>query len=326
MENLIYKFITQLEEALVIGESTKVNAIKDIKNVLITGMGGSGIAGKFVSEIMKIHGTVPVTVINSYEIPSWVDESTLALVSSYSGNTEETLEAYRKLVIKKANIIVITSGGTVMKMAQEYGNSVFSMPGDWGAPRACIGYSMVFQLFALLNFGLLRLELPRELSLVIDLLLSERNSINHEAKEIATKMGAKIPLIYSDSIFEPVAIRFRQQLNENSKIHSYNAVFPEMNHNEIAAWTYDIKEFSAVFIMSDMYHENVYKRIKISKELMIKYTDRIIDINAKGYTLLQQFFYTIHLTDWISWFVARQRGVDAMDIQNIIYLKTQLGK
>lgn len=323
MENLIYKFIAQIEEAVIIAESTRLQT-NSVNKVFITGMGGSGIAGKFVAEIMKLHGTVPVITSNTYDVPEWIDENTLALVSSYSGNTEETVEAFEKLIEKKAKIITVTSGGTILRKSVEEKIEVMKMPADWGAPRACIGYSIVFQLYILKKFEILKLELSKELSLVIEHLINLRDSINQEAVIISRLMGDKIPLIYSDVFFEPVAIRFRQQLNENSKILAFNSVFPEMNHNEIAAWTYDLSEFAAIFIQSDFYDKRVAKRIEISKEIMIRYTDKIIDINIIGGTILQQYFYAIHLTDWISWFIAKIRNVDAMDISNIVSLKNQL--
>lgn len=325
MENLIYKFISQIEEAIIIADSTKLTA-SNINKVFITGMGGSGIAGKFVAEIMKLHSIIPVLTSNDYEIPGWVDDKTLAIVSSYSGNTEETIEAFEKLITRNARIITVTSGGTILKKSIEEKIEVMKMPADWGAPRACLAYSIVFQLYILHKFDVLKLELSKELSLVIELLLKNRENINMEAKTIATLMGNKIPLIYSDVPFEPVAIRFRQQLNENSKILAFNSVFPEMNHNEIAAWVKDVPDFGAVFLRSEFYSERINRRMIISKEIMIKYTDSIIDINITGNTILQQYFYAIHLTDWISWFLAKNRNVDAMDISNIIYLKNQLGR
>lgn len=325
MENLIFKFIQQIEEALILGENTKLKSVNANK-VFITGMGGSGIAGKFVAEIMKLYGTLPVIISNTYEVPSWVDENTLALVSSFSGNTEETVAAMKSLIDKKANIISITSGGKIIKISKENNLDIIQIPSDWSAPRACIGYSIVFQLFALFHLGFLKLELTREISLSIEHLLREREDIYNEASNLAKLLKDKIPLIYSDSFFEPLAIRFRQQLNENTKILAFNSTFPEMNHNEIAAWTSYFTEFSAIFLVSDLYNKRVSERIRISKEIMIKQTDVIIDIELKGNTLLQQIFYGIHLIDWISWFMAKNRNVDAMDIANINFLKSELEK
>jgi glucose/mannose-6-phosphate isomerase len=323
MENLIYKFIVQLEEATIMAEIARIRP-HPINMVFITGMGGSGIAGRFVAEIMKIHGKVPVIVSNGYDVPKWIDENTLAIVSSYSGNTEETLGAFEKLIIKKAKIVTISSGGNIMKRTEEEKLDFIRMPGDWGSPRACIGYSVIFQLYILFKCGILSLELTREMSIVVEHLINQRDHINKKAAEIAMLINGKIPLIYSDQAFEPLAIRFRQQLNENSKIHAFNAVFPEMNHNEIAAWTYPLEDFAALFIMSPSYYSRTNKRIEISKEIMIRYIDTMIDIEMEGHTMLQQIFYGIHLIDWISWFVAQRMGVDAMEIANIDYLKWKL--
>lgn len=325
MENLIFKFIQQIEEALILGENTKLKSVHADK-VFITGMGGSGIAGRFVAEIMKLYGSIPVIISNTYEVPSWVDKNTLALVSSFSGNTEETVAAINSLLDKKANIISISSGGKILKISRENNLDLIQIPSEWSAPRACIGYSIVFQLFALFHLGFLKLELSRELSLCTEHLLREREDIYNEASQIANLLNDKIPLIYSDSFFEPLAIRFRQQLNENTKILAFNSVFPEMNHNEIAAWTSSLDEFSTIFLISDIYNERIDKRIRISKEIMSKYTDVIVDINLKGNTLLQQIFYGIHIIDWISWFMAKHRNVDAMDISNINFLKSELEK
>lgn len=323
MENLIYKFIVQLEEAIIMAEIARIHP-HPANKVFITGMGGSGIAGRFVAEIMKYYGKIPVIVSNGYDIPVWIDENTLAIVSSYSGNTEETIEAFEKLILKKARIVGVSSGGTIMKRTKEENLDFISMPGDWGAPRACIGYSVIFQLYILYRYNMLSLELTREMSLVVEHLIQQRDIINKRASDIAKLIGDRIPLIYSDQTFEPLAIRFRQQLNENTKIHAYNSVIPEMNHNEIAAWTYPLDNFAALFIMSPSYHPRVNKRISVSKEVMIKYIDTMIDIDLEGHTMLQQMFYGIHLTDWISWFVAKNKDVDAMEIANIDYLKWKL--
>jgi glucose/mannose-6-phosphate isomerase len=323
MENLIFKFIQQIEEALILGENTILKPVHANK-VFITGMGGSGIAGRFVAEIMKLHGTIPVIISNTYEVPSWVDDNTLALVSSFSGNTEETVTALNSLLNRKANIISISSGGKIIKISRENDLDLIQIPSDWSAPRACIGYSIIFQLFALFQLGYLKIELTKEISLCIELLLREREDIYKNAAHLAKLLKDKTPLIYSDSIFEPLAIRFRQQLNENTKILAFNSTFPEMNHNEIAAWTSSLSEFSAVFLISELYNERVVRRIEISKEIMINHTDVIVDIELKGNTVLQQIFYGIHIIDWISWFMAKNRNVDATDISSINFLKSEL--
>jgi len=325
MEELLIKFVLQLEEAVIISENSIINpSAVAINKVFIAGMGGSGIAGKFTSVIMDIYGNVPVITSNSYEIPNWIDENTIVIISSYSGNTEETLSSFNKLKDRGVKIISITSGGELLKISSESNVDIIKIPSDWPAPRACFGYSFIAQLYVMKKLGLLKFELSKELSLVIDLLLKERIYIKDKAEIISKRLVDKFAFIYSGVSFEPVSIRFKQQLNENSKLLAHHAVIPEMNHNELVGWSKE-KENSAIIILkSEAYSKKINKRIELSKEIVINYADTIVEIDAKGDTILQQLFYLVNITDWISWFIAEQSGVDAMSIDNINYLKNKL--
>lgn len=327
MDELIGKFIRQLEEGIIISDSSKITKPShSINNVFIAGMGGSGIAGRFTATMMDKYGTVPVFTSNGYDIPNWVDVHTLVIVSSYSGNTEEALASFDKLKEEVSKIISITSGGRLLEISNIFNLDVVKMPSGWPSPRACFGYSFIAQLYVMFKLGLLKLELSKELSAVVDLLLNEQEYIKSEAKEISERIWNKFPFIYSGVNFEPVSIRFKQQLNENSKLLAHHAVIPEMNHNELVGWAKDRKDIAIVFLKSDSYSERINKRIELTKEIVIKYVDTIIEIEAKGGTLLQQLFYLVNLTDWVSWFVADKSNVDSMSIDNIDYLKNKLAE
>ena len=327
MDELIKKFIPQIEEAQIISGLAHLTTVKhEIRDIIITGMGGSGIAGKFTQTIMNLYGTIPVTTVNCYDIPVWAGKHTLALVSSYSGNTEETLEAYEHLKEKGASIIVITSGGKLLEKARKDKYDIVQLPGGWAAPRACFGYSLVAQLFVLYRLQLLKLELTKEFGALVDFLISESENIPLLAEEISKRLSGKIPILYSGTIFEPVLIRFRQQLNENAKTLAFHAVVPEMNHNELVGWHDHYEDLAVVIIRSSLYSPKIDKRIDLSKEIIIKHVDTMIEIEAKGYRLLQQYFYLVHLVDWVSYFLAKAKGVDAMEIKNINYLKSKLAE
>jgi len=327
MDELISRFILQLEEAIIISENSFIKSSKNtINKIYISGMGGSGIAGKFTSSIMDLYGIVPIFTSNNYEIPNWIDENTLVIASSYSGNTEETLSSVNKLKEKGSKIVCITSGGKLLDIAINSGYDLIKLPADWPAPRACFGYSFIAQLFVLNKLNLLTNEISKELSLVIDLLLKERDSIISEAKEISKRLKGKFPFIYSDTIFEPVSIRFKQQMNENAKTLTHHAVIPEMNHNELVGWAEKNDNLGVVFIKSNSYSKKINLRIDLSKEIILNYVDTLIEIESKGESVLQQMFYLVHLTDWISYYVAMEKGVDAMSIDNINYLKDKLAK
>ena len=327
MNQLIDKFIKQLEEAIIFSEEAKISIDNQkINKVFISGMGGSGIAGKFSERIMNTYGKVPVLTTNGYDIPVWIDENTLAIVSSYSGNTEETISVFENLKKKKCKIVVISSGGKLLAEALKSGIDHIKLPDNWAAPRACFGYSFVAQLYVLLKAGFLNLDLSHELSLAIDLLINEQKNIKSEANEIAFRLINKIPVIYSGNIMAPVALRFKQQLNENSKMLAFVNSIPEMNHNELVGWSKKYNDSAVVFFKTNLYSNRINKRIDLSKEIIIKYTDIMIEIESKGVRILEQMLYLVHLVDWISWYIADISGIDAMEIENINYLKSQLAK
>lgn len=327
MDKLINKFVFQLVEAADISEKSIVNKpINNINKVFITGMGGSGIAGMFAAELMKLYGSVPVITSNNYDIPNWIDSNTIALVSSYSGNTEETISTFNKLMGKDAKIVCITAGGELLELAIKNKLDFINLPGDWPAPRACFGYSFIAQLFVLKKLNLLNLDLSKELNDSVVLLQNESEKIKKESKEIGVRLFNKLTLIYSDSKLEPISIRFKQQLNENSKALAHHAVFPEMNHNELVGFAEKYSNLAVVIYKSSLYSDRINARINLSKSIMIKSVDTIIEIEAKGESLIQQMLYLVHLSDWISWYIACEKGVDSMEISNIDYLKAQLAK
>ena len=132
--------------------------------------------------------------------------------------------------------------------------------------------------------------------------------------------------MYSGNLLSPVAVRFKQQLNENSKTLAFTNTIPEMNHNELVGWSKKYNDLAVVIIRSGLYSARINKRIELSKEIMIKYVDTMIEIDAEGLKLLPQMLYLVNMVDWISWYVASNNGIDAMEIENINYLKTQLAK
>jgi glucose/mannose-6-phosphate isomerase len=327
MDKLISKYIKQLEEAIIISDNTKIDFhTEKINKVFIAGMGGSGIAGQFAAEIMKLYGTVPVIISNGYDIPYWIDNNTLAIVSSYSGNTEETISSFEKLIEKDCKIVVISSGGKLLENALKLNLDYIKLPDDWPAPRACFGYSFVAQLYILFKLELLKIDLSKELSASLELLVSEQDNIRSQAKELGIRLVDKIPLIYSGNVLSPVSIRLKQQLNENSKTLAFTNTIPEMNHNELVGWSKKYSNLAVVIIRSELYSERINKRIDLSKEIIIKYVDTMVEIEAKGARLLLQMLYLVNLVDWISWYIASSKGIDAMEINNIDYLKSQLAK
>src|SRR5690606_10652727 len=174
---------------------------------------GGNIIQSYVSDKLQ----VPVIVNKSYDIPAFVGPDTLFLASSFSGNTEETLSGVRAALAKGATLACVTSGGELLRLAQENEVPHIIIPGDSKQPRACLGYSLVEMLYLLHYSGLLNETFKTELDQTINLLQDKSGSIKVHASALANAFKDKLPIIYAGAGFEPVAIRTQQQINENSK-------------------------------------------------------------------------------------------------------------
>lgn len=330
MRVLIEGFSAQLRDALRIGRDAQINKPSaEIRNVLISGMGGSGIGSTLVSTLVQGELKVPLTITKSYDIPAYVNQHTLFIASSFSGNTEETLTTLKQALAAGAQCVAITSGGAIGKIAQEKGMDIINIPGESDCPRANIGYSVTQLLFMLHYKGLIGNQFEAELAACADLLDQEEESILSYTEKLANGMKGYLPMLYSDSKLNPVAIRIQQQLNENSKHLAHVNQFPEMNHNELVGWEHPeqvLKDSKVYYIRTSYDHPRVVERMRISKEIFTKHAASVNEISAKGDSFLAQCFYLIHLTDWVSYFLATANGVDPFTIDAIDHLKNELAK
>lgn len=324
MKNLVENFPNQLAKALQIAQNAKIAAGKNIQNVLITGLGGSGIGGTIVAELASKQSKVPVTVTKDYFIPAFVSEHTLVVVSSYSGNTEETLSAMEQALAKKAQIVCVTSGGKVKELAEKNGLEHIIIPGG-NPPRSCLGYSLVQLLHIFDAKGILVFDYRKQVEEAIALMRSKKSAIQNEAKDDAAKLYKKIPVIYCLGATEGVAIRFRQQINENSKMLCWHHVIPEMNHNELVGWTEKNENFAVCILRTSFDYERNLKRLEINKNVISRFTSTVFEIMGQGSTPLVQALYLIHLTDWISCYIADLKGIDPVEVKIIDFLKSSLG-
>ena len=327
MDQLIKRFPEQLKEAMQIGEEAQIHPhSNDINKVYVAGLGGSGIGADFVAEFIKDECPIPYNVGKGYSIPKYVDKNTLAICSSYSGNTEETLYSYNEMLQTGAKVVIISSGGKLIEEAKARGFDYIQVPGDWPSPRACLGYSIVQQLYVLEKLGFISDTFKSALKASIDLINFDLDDIQAAAQKVADTIYTKIPVIYTTDRMESVAVRLRQQINENSKMLCWHHVIPEMNHNELVGWTEKHPELAVLYLRNtDDFNRNQH-RIKINQEIIGRYTDTIIDIYSKGTSLIEKAFYLVHLGDWISWYLSEHKGADAIEVNVINYLKSELSK
>ena len=327
MDQLISRFMDQLEEAVEIGRKATIQPVsKDITHVYVAGLGGSGIGADFVNAFIGDECRIPFIVKKGYHVPAFVGKNTLAIASSYSGNTEETLISYDQIKASGARIIAVASGGKLIDRIKEDGFEYVKVPSDWPSPRACLGYSTTVQLWILHKAGLISDRCIKEIQSAVQLLRKEEADIKSIAEKVANELHHHIPIIYAEDRMEPVAVRFRQQINENSKALCWHHVIPEMNHNELVGWREKNPNLAVVYFRNEDDYSRNALRMDINQTIIKEYADKIIEIHSKGNTMIERALYLVHLGDWVSWYLAQLRGMDALEVKVIDFLKGELGK
>jgi glucose/mannose-6-phosphate isomerase len=326
MYDVIAAFPEQLREAVEIGKAATINKpLNPIRNILVTGLGGSGMGANVVIDLLSDTLRVPMAVNKDYHLPNYVNKNTLLIASSYSGNTEETVMALQQGIERGAKIVCVTSGGKMAKMAKDNGLDLIMLPAG-RPPRGCLGYSMVQQLFILHKLGFMGKNLLSDLEKAADMLDKETDALKSTAQKYAKQWHDKLPILYAPEGYGSVAIRWRQQINENGKMLCWHHVIPEMNHNELVGWRTESDQWLPIFFNApDVFVRNQY-RIEINKTILDKYSKNVFELKAKGRTHLQRLLYLMFLGDWVSWYLAEQREVDAMEVKVIDYLKGELEK
>jgi glucose/mannose-6-phosphate isomerase len=326
MKELIKDFTNQIAHAIVIGnayEPSDWNA--NISNVLISGLGGSGIGGTIAAEVVASEAHVPIVTNNGYFIPNFVSINTLFLACSYSGNTEETISAAKLAHAEGAKIVVISSGGKLKELADEFGWDFIGIPGGQ-PPRASFGLSFPEVLYVLYAHDIISKKFEKELEAAIKLLDDNEAAIQEEAKQVTEKLFGKIPVIYAADGFGGVATRFRQQVNENAKMLCWHHVIPEMNHNELVGWRDKNEDLAVIIFRNETDFKNIQARMEINKGTFAEYTNTTVEVWSKGTSGLQRALYLIHLGDWISFLLGEKKGVDITEVKVIDHLKGELAK
>ncbi len=336
MLDLILHFRDQVKDAVGIGKKAKFSQPgQQISHILVVGMGGSAIGGNILQKLFTASGTVPCNVIRDYRIPAWANQNTLVVVSSFSGNTEETVSAYESAISKGCSLVVCSSGGKVLQMAQKEKHPFVQIPGG-RPPRTALGYLLFPVLVQFVKWGMIKSSLIdyTELFTLLDEMAEEndpRNPDESVAMETAKACMQHIPIFYTSSEMTVIGMRWKGQICENSKILAYNNVFPEMNHNEIAGWqraaAMELNDKLSVFFLRDRDdHPRVQKRMNIVRELISQSRTPVHQIDSHGETLLTRMFSLIYLADFVSFNLAMLCGEDPTPIKNIDYLKSSLAQ
>lgn len=326
MKKLIEDFSKQIAEAIRIGSAFNPSETdRGFSNVVISGLGGSGIGGTIAAEVMVDEAVIPIVTNNGYTIPGFADEDTLFIACSYSGNTEETVSATELADKAGAKVVVIVSGGKLLEMAKANGWDAIVIPSGQ-PPRASFGQSFPQVLYVLNAFGIISDGFVKELEASIELLDANEAEVQKEAREVTESLFGKIPVIYAADGFGGVATRFRQQVNENSKMLCWHHVIPEMNHNELVGWRTENNDLAVILFRNSTDLDRIQARMEINKQTIAAYTETIVEVWSKGNSNLERALYLIHLGDWVSFFLGEKRGVDITEVKVIDHLKGELAK
>ena len=334
MRSLLESFPEQVQAAAEAGMKLSLSAPKQMKAVMVTGLGGSAIGGDLARAITEAQLKAPVIVNRTYALPGFVDVSTLIFACSYSGNTEETLSAYEQAKRCGASIVCITSGGKLEALAVGDGNPVLRLPAGL-PPRAALGHSLVALLSAMQAMHLVP-DMTESMQEAIDLLKELRNRYGPQnpesanpAKAIAASLHDKVVAIYgSAGIMETAAYRWRSQIAENSKNLAFHHALPEMNHNELVGWRYPeevLRRIGVVLLRDKADHPQIQRRFDLTRDIIAKKAGALHEIWSEGNSILARVLSTIYLGDFVSLYLAYVNNIDPSPVAVIDFLKKSLG-
>lgn len=322
----------QIEIILNLSKSWNLPKIDHIQNIIIMGMGGSAMGGELAASLLKDEILVPITLCREYDVPQYVNENTLAVAVSYSGNTEETLAAYEQCREKKADLIALTTGGSLKETAEKEGVPVCILPEGY-QPRAASGLLFCGVMMILEGTGIIKSKRDQlsEAAVKIRSIAEKWKNTSSIEENLPLKMALmlheKIPVFYGSSgMMGSLANRWKCQLNENSKKLAFWHYLPEMNHNDIMGWrscAENNHNFAAVFLRDYKDSSRIKARVDFTGEIIGKKIS-VSNAYAEGSCAVEKLLYMVLLGDLLSIYIALLSGTDPSDIAEIHLLKKKL--
>ncbi|MDD9371952.1 MAG: bifunctional phosphoglucose/phosphomannose isomerase [Acidimicrobiales bacterium] len=301
-----------------------------IDNVLVLGMGGSGIAGDVLAAIGGPFVPVPIVVAKGYAPPSFVGPGTLCFAVSFSGDTEETLEAAQAAAVAGARMVVVTAGGELADLAPSWQAPHVPLPTDIPLPRAGLGALSVPLVLLLEKIGLFP-GATGWVEAAVTQLEARRSALasGDQAQHIARTIGRTVPLVFGAGPLGAVAAaRWKAQVNENAKAPAFSAAFPELCHNEIVGWGQNGDVTRQVFTLVELRHDEEHpqelRRFELVRDLMAEVVHEVIEVRAEGEGSLAQLFDLTLVGDVVSLHMAAQEGIDPGPIPVLDDLKRAL--
>lgn len=304
---------------------------RPIRNVVFAGMGGSSLVAEFARTWPAI--TEPFVVSKTYTLPDFVDEDTLVIVASASGNTEETLEALTHAEQKGSQIAVISHGGKLAARAQGAGYLLAQLP-EVPQPRYGVFYDYRALVEILVAAGLAKPESIAELEALVEPLENATKNWTQSvpaeqnyAKQLADNIVGKTLIVYGGPLMYPAAYKWKIDANENAKNTAWCNALPEFNHNEFIGWSgHPVeKPFAVVDLISQLEHPRVLKRFELIDRMLSGMRPRATAVHLEGGSVCEHMLYAVLLGDFVTLYLALLNGVNPTPVELVEKFKKELG-
>ena len=319
MKKILEDFPNQIREGYKLGEGTDVQ--EPVESIAVAGMGGSALPDEILKCYLDIE--MPIHIIRNYKIRRHVNKKTLFVAISYSGNTEETINCLKEASRVGCPMLVIASGGKLMEMAESRGIDFIKIPRGI-PPRNAYGYQFFALLRVLENSGFIENQ-KAYVDKTIMTLQNNIATIKSNAKKIIQKLDKKIPIIYSAERNWAIAYKWKINFNENTKIHAFWNIFPELNHNEMMGFSHMFADFAVIIIRDDEDYHRIKKRMDITKKLIKQHDCNVVEVSLTGSSRMVKLFSAIYLGDWASYFLALEYETDPSPVEMVEELKKEMG-
>ena len=314
----LYHFIDDLEASL----GYRPDAEFDCDNIVLCGFGGSAVSGYFAADCCYTESRKYIHLLKYPELPNWVGPRTLAIVSSYSGNTAETLALYTQAKSKGCVVVAVTSGGKLRQFAEDGGDHLVLLPTGMH-PRHAIGYMIGYTLAVIRAAG--GPDLEDRIRAIVPSLRKYRDDValseDGLARSLAKDLGSRVPVICSDTSMQSVAFRWKTQINENSKFVAFCESSPMFDAHAMKGWTGARDDFTLVLLNGGSRNNP-----GLSAASLEGAGCEVIDVPLGGASRLDDMFRAIILGDYISMYMAEARGIDPAEVRPVMQMKEKLSR
>lgn len=314
-----YDDITSLADQLAHRFEITLPAYGQIDRLIVCGMGGSTLYVPLLNDLRGAQLPFRIEANRSYTLPPFDPARSLLVVSSHSGNTEETLTCLQEALERDAQIVTITAGGRLQQLAEQHALPCYQLPGGL-QPRLSTGYFVRACTHLLTHLGLLPAGSLDQLTDAATHLQPDESY----ARQLAAQLVDRLPILYSTTVTSSIASIGKIKCNENAKVQAFAHTFPELNHNEMAGWTRLVTDPSFMIFRSSLAHPRNLRRIEVFTDQLRQRDLPFELIDMPGETLAQQLFSTYQRLDYLTYYLAEQYGIDPEPVEIVENFKARL--